>query len=1254
MAIEWKFVGENSADSGALAEQHLEEDKQAEEISTFNKGVAEITGRHLARQANRAAELNAVPAPELPQGFTPGTGQSVALEQPLPPRNPAPGGLLPLSVPGSKEARGYVDAQGNVTEAGKQFFNLYKEGIFDDDGILTDKGRAFLMDKDSANEPENLQAFIERDKAGLNREDPQSWGKILGGLVGTLKDAAVASDRLVQRTGLDLFYSPKAWVRGDRTAVQEAEDLLTAMTFAEGSVENTAGLGSGMFRSAQRFNAWLNGADEDAYRAKQAHSRFKAEMEDAELAQYVGGLFGSAELMKNIELTQGYAEKTLGPERAAQIEKEGQASGAIVGDPINLATMGVGSAIGAMNKGEKLLAAGAAVDRALVARTTAAKLAEDLALTKAATARTEAAAAIAAQRSADLKGIGQLERAKRLEDTAKRLTLKTTEAKQALPTLEAKATDQAAIAAKLTEQAGGAERLLQQAQVGRQLRKLPAEVAGKAMEDVGDWLVRKNEDVAGFVERHGLDKLGTVAGAGIGLVTGGLPGMLTGAAGGFGLGKLGGINLAKASMAGPFLKQMGGFTRAMGQESMQHRGSVPFWQRVANTAELNPVAQATAHLADMASLGGRVAIPARALAKGVAGGAAAAPMNLVFETVGEGGDLSPNGLKRAVASSFVFGGGPAALGGLVQGTLQARTQKAVGNELNFRNALGNADKGVFSSLKPGARRVVSEYAAAFPDLGWKFTQGTRSFYDPRANTIVLGTNTNRILEAVAAHEISHRISVDGQMEAGITAALVGSDGTGGLLRSKDGMLDLEFKAFMDAYNADAAAAGMPTLDVEQAAIEYFTDSTVQDVLGMAQGGELQRFAGRSAGTRAMDALSRATVGRLPLLKDLFYRTGGATDARGDLVKGTGILADGIREIPAAREMFRRYLRENAGRRGGGAVKDPDKAAEIPIDLAAKSKPLMDAMFSTFETDAAGNVVYDKEGVPRYIPREVIKKRETAGKIITHAVEEKIAAGEIPPEGELRPTPEGKWEGQYLPADAIKRLEESGVFNARQLANLRMYNNAAKRGKGELFAVIYQPATIKRPGKRAAYGSLAPTFRDVAPVAVSVSNQGNILLHLFSATQFDRNVGKRASSDLGKRLYQGNANEIKADAYAMMEAHKTRGDSFPHFVEKYGADKARNYQNFINSIFVTDTKAQRAINPLFDSEKINGPKESVYKTYRLDRLNQITRLQGVPMPYNHAMMRDRNLPPGFRPNLFPNGLVEPVPAPKRAPQLQLAR
>lgn len=1236
----WEFISENSADSGAFAQYQIEKDQEEAKRNEQSKGEAEILGRHLARQANRAAEINAVPAPEIPHGFEQGTGQSVALDQPLPPRNPAPRGLLPLSVPGAKVARGYVDADGNPTPAGEQAFLLMEQGLLDDDAMPTKKAEAFLMDRDVSYLPENFEAFQEREKAGLNREDSGTWAQIFGGLVQTVADAAIASDVLLRKTHLDYFYNVKAPFRGDPTVKDEAEAVLTAMTFAEGSLENSAELGSGMFSTAKRLGAWLAGQDESALRAKQTHLRFKSDMENADLAQYVGGILNSADVMDTLETTQSTAEKRLGPEQAALVARRGKAAGAIVGDPSTLVTMGAGAAIGTFNKGEALMKAAVVADRALVARTTAARLAVDLADTEATLARTATAADIAAQRAADLKGIGQIERASRLEETAKRLTLRTEEGRKAIPQLQEQVKAQALLAENLTTKAGGSEALMEIAEAGRQARALPLEVTGKVLEKIGDGLTKISADAAEFVKKHHLDDFATAAGPVGGWLLGGVQGAAAMAPVGYILGKMG---TAKASLAGPFLKQLGTFTRTMGKESLERRGSIPFWQRVANNTELNPVARATAHLADMATLGGRAAVPIRAAQRGVVGGVAALPMNLAFETLAEGGELSPDGLKRAVGSSFVFSGGPAMAGGLVQGTLLARKQKSVGNELNFRAGLGGTDKAVFSGMKAGPRRVIAETAAAFPDLNWKLTDGDRGFYDPRSNTIVAGLNTNRLLEAVLAHEVNHFVTVKGQMESGISGALVGSDGIGGLLRSSDGVLDPDFAAFWESYNKSAEASGLDPLTAEQAAVEFFVDASVQDMLGMVKSGEMQKMAGRSAGSRAVSELSRSLVGRLPLLKDLFYKIGTATDAKGNLVPGTGILADGIREVPGAKEMIRKFIRENAGRKAELKGGRNDSAGEIPIDLAKKSKPLMDAMFSTFETDAVGNVVYDKEGVPRFTPRETIKQRERAGKIITNAIEAKVNIGELPPKGQMRATPEGKWEGEWLPSYALDALAQSGVFNGRQIANLRMFNNSAKRNKGELFHVIYQPATVKRPGKRAAYGTLAPTFRDVVPLGVSISKDGNILLHLFSATGFDRNVNKRAESTRGRDLYQGDVNRIKEDSYAMMEAHKTRGDSLPYFTEKYGAKDARDYQNFINSIFVTDTARQREINPLFDADKINGPKESVYRSYRLDRVNQMTRLQGVPMPFNYEMMRERNLPPGFRFNIAPNGILDPVPA-----------
>jgi len=122
------------------------EDKAA--ATERNRIGQDALSLHLAKLEGRAAELNAVPAPEVPFTTDQGTGETVALDQPLPPRNPHIGGMMPLDQPGALELRGYLTPDGKSTPSGRLFLELEKQGLFDKKGLLTDKGRAFVADPD--------------------------------------------------------------------------------------------------------------------------------------------------------------------------------------------------------------------------------------------------------------------------------------------------------------------------------------------------------------------------------------------------------------------------------------------------------------------------------------------------------------------------------------------------------------------------------------------------------------------------------------------------------------------------------------------------------------------------------------------------------------------------------------------------------------------------------------------------------------------------------------------------------------------------------------------------------------------------------------------------------------------------------------------------------------------------------------------------------------------------------------------------
>jgi hypothetical protein len=132
--------------------------------------------------------------------------------------------------------------------------------------------------------------------------------------------------------------------------------------------------------------------------------------------------------------------------------------------------------------------------------------------------------------------------------------------------------------------------------------------------------------------------------------------------------------------------------------------------------------------------------------------------------------------------------------------------------------------------------------------------------------------------------------------------------------------------------------------------------------------------------------------------------------------------------------------------------------------------------------------------------------------------------------------------------------------------------------------------------------------------------------MFDTQRFVENIRKRAKTPLGKELYKGNENAIRDDAEAVMAMHRQGKTTDAYFAQKYGEIEGIKRKNFINTVFGLMTEEQRTINPLFESEKVKN--EGVYKTYRLDRINQTTRLQGrTPLPFSYTSVKA---------NLFPNG------------------
>lgn len=1109
--------------------------------------------------------------------------------------------------------RGYIDEEGNPTESGELFVELMESGIYNNRGELTEKGSAFAMDPYDALQPENWETFALRYDNGLYDAPDQSMGDTVSGVAGFLGDALKGAWATAQAP-------VRAMIPGGKTPAEEMADMvLTGLNTVEGMMDAERALGSGVNSRMDQIAAGWADNEKFRYQAIQRHEKYQRDLEDFELGEILGGVFDSQQVIDGVNTARDVAA-AISPD-SATTERQGKAMGVLL-DPSNLATMGVG---GTAAKTPILARIGDKAARVTEAAMEAERIAAQVARGRTVMGKTSLGAEMAAKQADNLKALGKIEQAEKFRTVSARLAAEAEQLKATLPELEASAAARSQWAAQLAQEAGAAPAIMQAVentrQLARQVRAAPARVMGPIIEKVGEGLVKADTFVQEQLAKLGLTKETYAAGRT--------------ALAAFGMPTLGGVVAGPAALltAGPLLRGVGSFTRTIGKEALEARGSVPFWQKVVQSAE-TPLGRSTAHLIDNLTLGGKVFTPLRRLPQAAKGVAAAVPVDVLFEGLASGGNYSPQTIRQGIAESLLFAGGPAVAGAFVGGKRADFQAKQVGDEINLKRRFSPEEAPLFSRMPKGARKNMAAYSAAFPELKFRLRESGSSHFDRTSNTITINTADPQWLKPLIAHEVNHFVQVKGQIEEGIAASLVGDGVTGGFLRRSNGTLDHNFMQAMEAYNRRMKAEGLTPLNAREFAVEYFTESTVNDLMESADRGTLQQRAGRSDLERMVRGMSRALVPKLPVLRDLFFRTGGAIQADGRMVEGNGLLAGGVRELPGAREMMRKIIDTQSGRREG---KLADDGVGVPVELAKADPAMLESMFSYLKTDQDGKPIKDAQGNPQVVDRATDQARAAAGLRAAEVSARKVESGRQLEPGELAPKEGGKFEGTHLSGEAIQALKDSGVFNRMQLGVLRMLNRASKDMNGETFMVLNQPATLKGAGKSVKYGTLPVTFREAVPVGVSVTKAGNLLIHFFSVTKFVENIRKRAQSKRGKKLYGGDEAKIREDCEAVLNLHRQGQTTDAYFAQKYGPVAGPEYKNFINSIFGLMSTAQKDVNPLFAEDHIGFP-DGVYRTYRLDRINKTTRMQGrTPLPFIYDKIKL---------NHFPNGVPEthePAPA-----------
>ena len=1121
------------------------------------------------------------------------------------------------------KALGFVDGEGKPTERGQLFYNLQQAGMFNDDGAITEKGQAYLTPIEDLGKEENLKAFqilwddeVIRPSATFS-EIASNTGKFV-------VDAALGGAKRIGQEAQSFWYNSQTWdsaLGQTDSRPQELRDKMTAsgLGLVEGAVENLAGWAG----IADVGSAWIGkklydilpaGMEEEAeqalYSARQRQWQTQqniANLSTGEIAEAVLG-------MENATAEAESAKSRIGKEEFDKQYGQTSAFAQLALDPTN--------AVPASIAVKAARTAPLANRVAITAQKRMAKIAaQDLAIAEAQTA-VEAANAVLKKEAATVNVANRLAadistraganpelvaRANQASQVASRITESANQIRSTLPTITAELDGLIAkrnsLATRIPE--AYSQKVLQTMELGRQMRAMPAKAVGATLERVGDTISKTDTAITNYLQERGLDQMYTAA---------------VGAAGVMGLAGspvIGAIGAGAAALkTGKVLSNYGKLFRYVGKEMENVRGQIPFWKRVAAHTAPGSFGRGVAHTFNMLDLGGVTSDTIRRAGRGVA---AAAPTDLMFEYLSDGADMRPETLYQAGAESFFIGGSFAAGGGAFMGTKKRMRELSIGDEINFRRDLTDSrQKALFEAIPAGTRRAIATYSIANPTLNYIFKDSGASRYDPNTNTAIINVKSTNPIKALVAHETLHHTIIKNNMENGISALFLGdtkNNTVGGLFRSRDGKLDPNFEAFRDGYYKRLGIDGMSNAErdaiypLDKIAVEYFIEKHADQYAAMAESGELGAVASSGAARRKLGSILETVLPRIPVLKDLHFKSGGMIDANGAWVTGNGILdAEGVKRDPITSKMFREMNRRSAGLVPGqfDPLMSDKQDSGAPLILNPADGIDAELLHPLVKVDDTGKPIM-QDGKPVALDRATELERALAGLTAKEVLQRKRDENYAPEKGEAHIDDEGQFQPGWLSNDVLTEMFAKNKYNPEQKRIIREMNKLIRKGAGDRVVMINFPATTRNKAGKVVYKPQAATLRDTVPVAVTISKDGNLLFGLMSVTKLHENIQKRSQSKRGKKLYGGNVDLILRDTQAMMDYHKQGVDSLEYFSQKYGAVEADQRKKFINTMFgLLNQKEQAVLNPMLLEDGVKS-RDNVYRTYRADRVSK-----AVPM------------------------------------------
>lgn len=740
--------------------------------------------------------------------------------------------------------------------------------------------------------------------------------------------------------------------------------------------------------------------------------------------------------------------------------------------------------------------------------------------------------------------------------------------------------------------------------LGQGLERLGAAVT--AADTAASSKIRTGIKLAGAVSTAVSVASGHTVGAGIGMVT----------------------HAAGYLRSGEKIARMGRNLKILGAEFLAGRSTVPYWKRVAESVE-GPLATAVARTSDIAAR--------TQFASVIKGAGAGSALGYGLGYVASGGNTDE--AEAMAGGGTVFGALGGIGGAIVKGNQRTFAARGIENAQKFRRQISDVDQlSSFDGIPADVQRVVGTKADLFPDLKIEFRPGGANYFDDLNNTAYINPNSSNPLKPLVAHEVLHYVTEAGMRDS-IAMVLVGDEARGveGLVKAADGTLEPRFSAFKDEYNRRMKADGRAPKDDAAMAIEYAIEGYVDELVGANLSGQLSK---KAAGGMLMSGLAgdwfSATVPE-GVISSRFLRHGGTvSDANGKFVPGSGLLTKGVRSYEEVNRMLRKMVGTLAGRREKNVIRiDPETGtkttagAGIPYGEWINDRAMHRRIKNAFEQDANGEIVY-RAGSPVMLTEAQMK---ASNALIGSQVER--ALGSLTPdevlalpEGHVKINDDGSVGGRFLSDEIVNKIDRAGILNPSQVDVLRSVNDILKNYDGESLSVMYQPAIKTKGSKRSkkAYASLSPSLYNVVPYGFDVTAAGNVLVRLVDIGKIQKNASKYLKTKRGERLYRGDVDQVMRDLETHMDNWGKRESNADYWTGQEGGSalKGKEKRDFLNAVSGYTASEQKGFNPFLN--EVASPEGTVaVRTYRIDRINSVYKLQGGKYRYDYESAKQNLLP-----------------------------